>query len=244
MRARSDDLMLGRVTYDGLFYQLDTESGRYEELVYGRGWEGPSLNYRRSRRSSVTRSSAPGSRTRSPNASCARISRATSSSIAPSSCRRARAAEQPPWHQDGGAFWGLAAIPSFRCGPPSTMPLGMPVASRSSRARTAGSPPPSVASFHAKIVDARNVESSVVALPARAGEAILIPQLRMAPVWREHDGPSPPRPHGLLHAGHDEVPAKTPRAPPVSSSLHAGIARHPLERRDRRGIPWERGANS
>ena len=47
MRARTDEIMLGRVTYPGLFFQLDTDTGRYEDLRYGEGWQGPSLNYRK-----------------------------------------------------------------------------------------------------------------------------------------------------------------------------------------------------
>jgi DNA-binding CsgD family transcriptional regulator len=39
--------MLGRVVHDGLFFQLDTDTGRYEDLEYGKGYQGPSLNYRK-----------------------------------------------------------------------------------------------------------------------------------------------------------------------------------------------------
>ncbi len=37
LRARSDDLMLGRVTYPGLFFQHDAASGRYEDLPLRQG---------------------------------------------------------------------------------------------------------------------------------------------------------------------------------------------------------------
>ncbi|HTB74917.1 MAG TPA: hypothetical protein VK762_16825, partial [Polyangiaceae bacterium] len=47
LRARASDIMLGRITHEGLFFQRDSETGRYEELVFGRGWEGPSLEYRK-----------------------------------------------------------------------------------------------------------------------------------------------------------------------------------------------------
>lgn len=47
LRARADALMLGQVRYPGLFFQKDTESGRYEDLEYRKGWQGPSLNYRK-----------------------------------------------------------------------------------------------------------------------------------------------------------------------------------------------------
>ncbi|MDB4994176.1 MAG: phytanoyl-CoA dioxygenase, partial [Myxococcaceae bacterium] len=47
LRTRTDELMMGTVKYPGLFFQIDTESGRYDELTYGKGYEGPSLNYRK-----------------------------------------------------------------------------------------------------------------------------------------------------------------------------------------------------
>src|SRR6185436_16826335 len=47
LRARSDEVMLGQVRYEGLFFQLDTETGRYEDLTYKKGYQGPSLNYRK-----------------------------------------------------------------------------------------------------------------------------------------------------------------------------------------------------
>ncbi len=45
--ARVDDLMAARVRYDGMFFQHDADSGRYEDLTFGRGWQGPSPRYRK-----------------------------------------------------------------------------------------------------------------------------------------------------------------------------------------------------
>jgi len=47
LRERADDIMLGRVVHDGMFFQHDAASGRYEDLAYGEGWVGPSLAYRK-----------------------------------------------------------------------------------------------------------------------------------------------------------------------------------------------------
>src|SRR5262249_50406161 len=47
LRARADALMLGTVKYDGMFFQIDTDTGSYGNLTYGKGYEGPSLNYRK-----------------------------------------------------------------------------------------------------------------------------------------------------------------------------------------------------
>ena len=47
LRERADAMMLGKLSYEGLFFQKDSENNRYDELEYGKGWQGPSLNYRK-----------------------------------------------------------------------------------------------------------------------------------------------------------------------------------------------------
>ena len=47
LRERADDLMLGRVSYPGFFWQMDAPSGRYADAPLGLGWQGPSLDYRK-----------------------------------------------------------------------------------------------------------------------------------------------------------------------------------------------------
>ena len=47
LRERADELMQGRVTYPGLFFQLDATTGRYEDAPLGLGWQGPSTRYRK-----------------------------------------------------------------------------------------------------------------------------------------------------------------------------------------------------
>jgi phytanoyl-CoA hydroxylase len=62
LRGRAEDLMLGRVCYPGLFFQLDATTGNYEDAPIGLGWQGPSIaSSRSSRRMS---GSSPGSQTR------------------------------------------------------------------------------------------------------------------------------------------------------------------------------------
>ena len=46
LRARIDDIMLGRVVYDGMYFQVDSESGEYGDLT-AHGYAGPTLNYRK-----------------------------------------------------------------------------------------------------------------------------------------------------------------------------------------------------
>lgn len=47
LRERADDIMQGRVVHDGMFFQHDAATGRYEDLTHGEGWVGPSLAYRK-----------------------------------------------------------------------------------------------------------------------------------------------------------------------------------------------------
>jgi hypothetical protein len=112
LRERTDDLMLGRVVIDGLFFQKDSATGRYEDLEFGRGWEGPSLDYRKVERlekddrfrawlenplfESVARALIPGPIS---------IYRALLF------VKSARGGTALPWHQDGGSFWGLDREP-------------------------------------------------------------------------------------------------------------------------------------
>ncbi|HWO13015.1 MAG TPA: phytanoyl-CoA dioxygenase, partial [Polyangiaceae bacterium] len=47
LRERAEQLMLGHVSYPGMFFQLDATTGRYEDAPLGLGWQGPSLAYRK-----------------------------------------------------------------------------------------------------------------------------------------------------------------------------------------------------
>src|SRR5689334_19206881 len=48
MQARMDDIMLGRVRYEGMYFQLDSETGVYGDLKFSDGtWQGPTLAYRK-----------------------------------------------------------------------------------------------------------------------------------------------------------------------------------------------------
>lgn len=46
MQQRIDQIMLGEVVYEGMFFQLDSTTGNYGDLS-GSGWAGPSLKYRK-----------------------------------------------------------------------------------------------------------------------------------------------------------------------------------------------------
>ena len=116
LRARADAIMLGEVTYPGLFFQHDAPTGRYEDLAYGKGWEGPSLAYRKVEkleldplywswiRSDVFREVAalvyPGADVT--------LYRAFLMN------KNAEGGSNLPFHQDGGQFWGLDRDPTLQ----------------------------------------------------------------------------------------------------------------------------------
>jgi phytanoyl-CoA hydroxylase len=112
LRARADDLMLGRVVHEGLFFQHDAKSGKYEDLVLGVGFVGPSLQYRKLEKLEKD----PIFRAWIGNRLFEQITRA----LTPSAIKLYRAVlfnkaaqggTNLPWHQDGGRFWGIDREP-------------------------------------------------------------------------------------------------------------------------------------
>lgn len=112
LRTRIDEIMLGRVVHDGLFFQHDSTSGRYEDLTFGRGWIGPSLDYRKVEK--LERDPLFWAWTQ--NSVFERVARA----LIPGPIHLYRAllfgksaagGTELPWHQDGGEFWGLDRDP-------------------------------------------------------------------------------------------------------------------------------------
>src|SRR5262245_29951211 len=48
LQERIDDLMLGRAPNAGIWFQLDSETGAYDQLRFGDGsWSGETLSYRK-----------------------------------------------------------------------------------------------------------------------------------------------------------------------------------------------------
>jgi ectoine hydroxylase-related dioxygenase (phytanoyl-CoA dioxygenase family) len=47
LSRRMDEIMLGRARYEGMFFQLDSETGVYSDVPSGGGWVKPTLNYRK-----------------------------------------------------------------------------------------------------------------------------------------------------------------------------------------------------
>jgi phytanoyl-CoA hydroxylase len=176
MRARADEIMMGRVVHEGLFFQRDSETGRYSDLVFGRGWEGPSLAYRKIEKLEVD----PCFRAWLENELFERVAHAI---LGPAVAlyratlftKSAQGGTELPWHQDGGSFWGLDRDPELQVWtalddtPRESGCLEVVDASHEQGLAT-----PLGGTIQPHIARQRGAEERVLALPARAGEAILI----------------------------------------------------------------------
>jgi phytanoyl-CoA hydroxylase len=115
LRERAEDVMLGRVSYPGLFFQLDASTGRYEDAPIGLGWQGPSLAYRKLEKLEKDPRFCAWLR----NPLFERVARA----LIPGAVviyrailfnKGAAGGSEIPWHQDGGSLWGLSREPDFQ----------------------------------------------------------------------------------------------------------------------------------
>jgi phytanoyl-CoA hydroxylase len=113
LRKRADAIMTGEVVHDGLFFQHDSETGRYEDLPYGEGWQGPSLRYRKVEKlerdplflSWITADVFRRIAARVYADADVALYRAFLMN------KHAGGGSPLPWHQDGGDFWGLDRDP-------------------------------------------------------------------------------------------------------------------------------------
>ncbi len=176
MRARSDDLMFGRVTYSGLFFQRDTETGKYEDLTYGHGWEGPSLNYRKIEKVEAD----PIFAAWIDNPLFERIARRKIEGDiviyrAVVMGMQARGGTVLPWHQDGGKFWGLDRDPELQIWTAlDDAPAEAGCVEVIPRTHEGGLATPVGGVVPANVLAQSGHEANRIALPARAGEALLI----------------------------------------------------------------------
>lgn len=176
LRERADALMLGQVVHAGMFFQLDAVTGRYEDAPLGLGWQGPSLAYRKLEKlekdplflawlenplfESVVRAQIEGE---------VALYRAILFN------KGSGGGSNIPWHQDGGALWGLSEAPTLQIwtalddAPPDGGCLEFVPGSHQSGLATplGGVVPPGQ-------VQAADAEGRSVAVPAVAGEALLI----------------------------------------------------------------------
>jgi len=172
LRARADDLMLGRRDLPGLFFQHDSPTGRYDDLAFGAGYVGPSLAYRKIEKLELD----DAYRTWIGNPLFERIARSLIDGEVAiyRACLMTKAAgggTELGWHQDGGRFWGVDRDPTLQiwtalddAPPESGCVEVLPGSHRGGLATVGGGNVP------------RQLTEGIsgLALPARAGDALLI----------------------------------------------------------------------
>jgi hypothetical protein len=176
LRQRAEDLMLGRIVHPGMFFQRDTESGRYQDLRFGQGWEGPTVSYRKLEKlekdpvfaawidnalfASVARSLIEGD---------VAIYRASLFNKGP------HGGTLLPWHQDGGSYWGLDRDPSLQIWTAlDDAPEDGGCLQVLSGSHRDGLATPLGGLIPAPVVMSRRADERKLALPAQAGEVILV----------------------------------------------------------------------
>lgn len=113
LRKRIDAIMLGEITYEGLFFQHDSPTGKYDDLPYGKGWIGPSLEYRKIEKLEKD----PLFFEWLSNDIFRQIAARVYPNVAITLYRaflmnkHAGGGSNLPWHQDGGNFWGVDRNP-------------------------------------------------------------------------------------------------------------------------------------
>jgi ectoine hydroxylase-related dioxygenase (phytanoyl-CoA dioxygenase family) len=176
LRDRAEDLMLGRVTYPGLFFQLDTENGVYRDLAFGRGYEGPSLNYRKIEKlekDDLFRAWLQ-------NPVFERVARALlGEQVAIYRAVLMNKASQGgtvlPWHQDGGLFWGLDRDPILQIWTAlDDAPADAGAVEVVAGSHKDGLVTPLGGVIPEPIVEARGAESRRSCIEARAGDVLLL----------------------------------------------------------------------
>ena len=187
LRARSEDVVAGTSGIEGLFFQPDAPTGRYADLQFGHGYVGSDVAYRKIEK--LERD--PAFLSWLGNDLFARIVQAV---LGPHVClyratlfwKAARVGSDLPFHQDGGRFWGLDRAPQMQLWTAlDDAPLQagclvvLPGSHRAGLATPLGGVVPAA---HVAAADAAGHE---VAVPARAGDVILVHNL----VWHR-SGPN------------------------------------------------------
>jgi hypothetical protein len=176
LRARTEAIMLAETPDSGIFFQHDSPTGRYEDLVFGHGWVGPSLAYRKLEKMERD----PLFRWWIENPLFARIAHAV---LGPRVAlyravlwnKAAEGGVDLPWHQDDGRFWGIDRSPVLQIwtaideAPEASGCLKVLAGSH-----LGGLASPEGGTVPAACLQAADAEERALTLPARAGEVILI----------------------------------------------------------------------
>lgn len=173
---RADDLMLGRVSYPGMFFQADSATGRYQDLAFGEGWQGPGLGYRKIEKLEKD----PLFLAWLSNALFERIARALIAGDvalyrAVLFAKSVDGGTALPWHQDGGHFWGVDRDPTLQIWTAlDDIPVEAGCVEIVPRSHLRGLATPQGGVIPDTVLDRFEPERRAVSLPAVAGEVILI----------------------------------------------------------------------
>ena len=196
LRGRAAEIMQGKLHDPGMFYQHDAPTGAYDDLAFNKGWVGPSPNYRKIERLE-----------RDPlflrwveNPFFARLTE-TVLGQGVQLYRMVLWNKAPgggmavPWHQDDGRFWGLNQAPMLQVW---TALDDAPEASGCLEV-VPGSHHPGLATPEGGTVtqaclQEADAEGRAVALPARAGESVLVHNH----VWHRTGRNQTPRPRRAI----------------------------------------------
>jgi hypothetical protein len=176
LRERADAIMQGRVVHEGLFFQHDAGTGRYEDLEFGRGWVGPSDAYRKIEK--LERDPVFLGWIENPVFELlartivgdeVALYRATLFS------KSARGGTELPWHQDGGSFWGLDRDPELQVWTAlDDVPAESGCVEVVDGSHANGLATPLGGTIPAEVVARACADSRRLPLPARAGDVLLI----------------------------------------------------------------------
>lgn len=176
LRDHADAIVAGTSGLDGLFFQPDSSTGRYDDLVFGHGYTGPDTAYRKIEK--LERD--PAFRAWLGNPLFARIVQqvygpSVSLYRATLFWKSARVGSDLPYHQDGGRFWGLTHDPQIQLWTAlddATVESGCLVVLPGTH--LAGLATPLGGVVPAELVARAEPEVHEVAVPADAGDVLLI----------------------------------------------------------------------
>jgi phytanoyl-CoA hydroxylase len=177
LRARIDAIMMGQVAYPGMFFQRDTDTGQYQDLAFGRGFEGPSMNYRKVEKLELDALYRAWIESEALRPYVAPI--VGDKVVIYRALVFNKAAETGgshlPWHQDGGKFWGLDRDPVLQIWTAlDDAPLDGGCLEIVPGSHHAGLATPLGGVVPKHVLEREQPDAKKVLVPARAGEVILI----------------------------------------------------------------------
>jgi hypothetical protein len=176
LRSRADDIMLGRMVHEGIFFQHDAPTGRYEDLDFGRGWVGPSLSYRKIEK--LERDPIFLAWIESPTLwpiVRAVVGEEVAIYRATLFTKSAQGGTHLPWHQDGGSFWGLDRELELQVWTAlDDAPLDAGCLEVVDRSHLGGLASPLGGVIQPEVLASQDATASRIFLPARAGEVLLL----------------------------------------------------------------------